>query len=106
MTVSEKALWKSWAEQLRQEMMTGLAGEVTKSVDAIISETSSGKAESTLRSARFWRACQAGKSPNDFLATAGFEVEFEQDDKRNVHEVTLRLNETWMTILQGVLDRK
>ena len=106
MTVSEKALWKSWAEQLRQEMMTGLAPEVTMSVDAIISGTSTSKAESTLRSARFWRACQAGKSPNDFLATAGFEVEFEQDDQRNVHEVTLRLNETWMTILQGVLDRK
>ncbi len=54
----------------------------------------------------FLRTCQLGKSPNDFLASAGFEIEFEQDDDRVVREVTLRLNRTWMNILEQVLDRK
>ena len=62
--------------------------------------------QNTLRSERFWRACQAGASPNDTLARAGFEIEFQPDKERSVQEVTLRLNETWLTILQGVLDRK
>jgi hypothetical protein len=106
MAVQEKTRWKNWADGLRQEMMTSLTAEVTKTVDSIISETATTKAESTLRSARFWRACQSGKSPNDFLSTAGFEIEFQQDDGSNVDEVTLRLNETWMSILLGVLDRK
>jgi hypothetical protein len=106
MSVQEKTRWKNWADKLRQEMMTSLTAEVTKSVDSITSETSTTKAESTLRGARFWKACQAGKSPNDVLATAGFEIDFEQDDDRKVQEVTLRLNSTWMEILQRVLDRK
>ena len=106
MTVQEKTRWKNWADSLRKEMMTNLKAEVTKSVEAITSETSTNKSESTLRSARFWRACQSGKSPNDFLARAGFEIEFQQDEERNVREVTLRLNKTWLTILHGVLDRK
>ena len=106
MAVSEKARWKTWADCLRQEMMTNLTSQVTKSVQAITTETATTKAESTLRSGRFWRACQSGKSPNDVLATAGFEIEFEQNEEGNVGEVTLRLNESWMTILQRVLDRK
>ena len=52
MTVSEKKRWKNWADCLRQEMMTGLTAEVTKSVEAITAETATSKAESTLRSAR------------------------------------------------------
>jgi len=87
-------------------MMGSLTAEVTKSVEDIISETATTKVDSTLRSVRFWKACQSGKSPNDFLSTAGFEIEFEQDEERNVREVTLRLNESWMSILQRVLDRK
>jgi hypothetical protein len=106
MTVQEKTRWKKWADGLRQEMMTSLTPEVTKSVDSITSETATTKAESTLRSVRFWKACQTGKSPNDFLATAGFEVEFQEDDDRHVQEVTLRLNKTWLNILQGVLERQ
>lgn len=106
MSVQEKTRWKNWADGLRKDMMTGLTPEVTKSVADITSETSTTKAESTLRSVRFWKACQAGKSPNDVLSTAGFEIDFEPDDQRHVHEVTLRLNETWMSILQKVLDRK
>jgi len=106
MSVPEKARWKNWAEGLRQEMMTGLKTEVTKSVDAISSETATTRAEKTLRSVRFWRALQSGNSPNDVLAAAGFEIEFQEADDRTVSEVTLKLNETWMTILQGVLDRK
>ena len=105
MKVQDKTLWKNWAVNLRQEMMTSLTAEVTKSVEAITSETATTKADSTLRSARFWLACQSGKSPHDSLATAGFEVEFQQDQKGNVQEVTLRLNQTWMTILNRVLDR-
>jgi hypothetical protein len=106
MTVQEKAKWKDWADGLRQEMMTSLTTEVTKSVEVITSETATTKADSTLRSVRFWRACQQGKSPNDFLSKAGFEIEFQQDEQRVVQEVTLRLNQTWMTILDRVLERK
>ncbi|MEX0818638.1 MAG: hypothetical protein WD070_03565 [Pirellulaceae bacterium] len=87
-------------------MMTSLTSEVTKSVEAITVETATTKAGNTLRSQRFWRACQAGDSPNDFLSRAGFEIEFQPDEDRGVHEVTLRLNETWMMILRGVLERK
>ena len=105
MTNQEKAKWKTWADSLRQEMMTGLTAEVTKSVDDIISETASTRAESTLRSAKFWEA-KSGTSPREVLASAGFEIEVEQDEQRNVQEVSLRLNPTWMTILDRVLERK
>ena len=106
MSVQEKTRWKNWADKLRQEMMTSLTAEITKSVESITTETRTTKAESTLHGARFWKACQAGKSPNDVLAVAGFEIDFEQDDDRKVQEVTLRLNSTWMDIMQRVLDRK
>jgi hypothetical protein len=106
MTGQEKAKWKDWADSLRQDMMTSLTTEVTKSVEIITSETATSKADSTLRSVRFWRACQQGKSPNDALAKAGFEIEFEPNELRSVQEVTLRLNQTWMTILDRVLERK
>ena len=106
MAVQEKTRWKKWADSLRQEMMTNLTPEVTKSVDAISAETATTKAENTVRSERFWKACQAGNSPNDFLAAAGFEIDFESDDERVVQEVTLKLNKTWMDIMQRVLDRK
>jgi len=106
MTVQEKTRWKTWADGLRQEMMTSFTEEVTRSVESITSETETTRAESSLRSARFWRACQVGDSPNDVFAKAGFEIEFEQDDERNVTEVTLRLNKTWMSILQQVLERR
>lgn len=106
MAVTEKTRWKDWADSLRQEMMTNLTAEVTKSIDAIISETETTKAASTIRSVRFWKACQAGKSPNDALLTAGFEIDFESEDDRSVREVTLSLNPTWMAILQPVLDRQ
>lgn len=106
MAVQEKTRWKNWADGLRQTMMTSLKPEVTKSVEAITSETATTKAESTLRSVRFWQACQAGDSPNDVLAKAGFEIEFQPDEARHVQEVTLRLNQSWLTILQRVLDRE
>ncbi len=82
-----------------------MTAKVTKSVESITNETATTKSESTLRSERFWRACQNGESPNDVFAKAGFEIDFDQDEKRKVHEVTLRLNSTWMGILQKVLDR-
>jgi hypothetical protein len=106
MAVQEKIRWKNWADRLRQEMMASLTTEVTKSVETITAESATTKAENILRSERFWRGCQSGKSPNDFLTRAGFEIEFQADEKRNVQEVTLRLNQTWMTILNRVLDRK
>lgn len=87
-------------------MMTGLEPQVTRSVASIASETASSKAESTLHSVRFWKACQAGTAPNDALRAAGFEVEFEPSPDRSVQQVTLRLNPTWMSILQRVLDRR
>ncbi len=106
MTVGEKARWKNWADGLRQQMMTSLKAEVTKSVEAITTETATTKAKSSLRSARFWRACQLGEVPNDVLSTAGFEIDFQQDERGNVGEVTLRLNQTWRTIQDHVLARK
>ena len=106
MAIQEKARWKNWAESLRQEMMTSLTAEVTKSVEAISTETATQKADSTLQSVRFWRDCQSGKSPNDFLVKSGFNVEFREDENSCVQEVTLKLNSTWMEILQRVLDRK
>ncbi len=105
MSVQEKTRWKNWADRLRQEMMTGKTPAVTKTVESICSEIESSKAESTLHSVRFWKACQTGKSPNDALATAGFEIDFEPGDDKKVKEITLRLNPTWMAILQQVLDR-
>jgi len=106
MTVQEKTRWKEWAEGLRQEMMVGLTVDVTKSVLAILAATGTTKSEKTLRSERFWLACQAGTSPNETLSKAGFEIEFEADENRQVEQVTLRLNQIWRDILQGVLDRQ
>jgi len=94
MSVQEKVRWKNWADRLRQEMMTGLEPEVTRSVKSIATETATTKAESTLHSVRFWKACQAGKSPNDALTIAGFEIDFEPTEERSVQNVTLRLNQT------------
>jgi hypothetical protein len=105
MSMQEKVRWKNWADQLRKEMMTSLTPEVTKTVQAITQETATTKAESTLKSVRFWKSCQAGKSPNDTLVIAGFIIEF-QEEERVVNDVTLKLNPTWMAILQRVLDRK
>ena len=99
MTVQEKKRWKEWADGLRQEMMGSRTTDVTKSVDAIVTATASTKGEKTLRSERFWIACQAGTSPNEVLAKAGFEIEFQANGDRRVEEVTLRLNQTWRDIL-------
>ena len=105
MAVSEQKLWKAWADELRQQLMKGLQPEVTKSVADIALETGTSKAEQTLRGARFWRACQSGQKPNHILATAGFEIEFTQDEDGKVQNVTLRLDESWLTIMQRVIDR-
>ena len=106
MAVQEKIRWKEWADSLRQEMMGSLTSKVTKSVESIAEEVATTKSENTWRSERFWRSCRDGASPNDFLTVAGFEVEFQAREDRCVEEVTLRLNETWMAILQRVLDRQ
>ncbi len=106
MKVPEKTRWRNWADELRQELMTGLQSEATKSVEDIISETGTTKAESTLHSVGFWTSCQSGKAPNDFLTAAGFEIDFEPDDAKHVGQVTLRLNKSWMEILNRVLDRQ
>ena len=106
MAVPEKKRWKEWADALRQEMMSSRTIDVTKSVDDIIAATATTKGEKTVRSERFWRACQAGTSPNEVLAKAGFEIEFEAGDDRRVEKVTLRLNPTWRSILQGALKRR
>ena len=105
MSAQEKTRWKKWAEALRQQMMTSLTPEVTKTVEEISSETASSKAASTLQSARFWQSCQDGKSPNEVLTVAGFEIDFDAQDKK-VAEVTFRLNSTWMLILNRVLERQ
>lgn len=106
MAVQEKVLWMNWAENLRKEMMTGLTPNKTKLVADIISETGTTKSETVVSSLRFWKDCQQGKGPHGCLIAAGFEVEFIPCEDRTIREVTLRLNGTWMAILQRVLDRK
>ncbi len=106
MVVQNQARWKNWADSLRKEMMGSLTPEVTKSVTTIADETATTLAESTLHKERFWLVRQSGKSPIHILTTAGFEIELQQDEKSNVQEVTFKLNETWLRIMQGVLDRK
>lgn len=103
---SEKARWKKWADSLRQEMMVALTPQVTKSVETIATETGSTKGKETLKSIAYWRSCQSGASANDSLSVAGFEIDFQEDQDRRVSEVTLKLNSTWLSIMQKVLDRR
>ena len=103
---NDKTRWKNWADCLRQEMMVTLTPEVCKSIDAIVEETGTTKAQRTLRSVAFWRSCQSGASANNSLFVAGFDIEFQEDENRCVSEVTLKLNSTWRFIMQKVLDRK
>ena len=65
--MEEKKRWKEWADALRQEMMTSLTADVDKSVDDIIAATATTKAEKTVRSERFWLACQAWYSEYEIL---------------------------------------
>jgi len=106
MTVRDKVRWREWADGLRQTMMSELTPHVTKSVEDIINETSTEKSPSVLGTPKFWKACQAGKGTNDTLSKAGFEIEFESNDEGKVEAVTLQLNDTWRSIMQGVLDRR
>ena len=103
MAVQERVLWLRWAEELRKEMMTGKMPVVTRTVTSIAEETKTAKSTKVLSSARFWRDCQAGKGPQGCLVGAGFVVEFAEGQA--VENVTLRLNATWLAILQRVLDR-
>lgn len=106
MSVRDKTRWREWAERLRQEMMTALTPEVTKSVDTITEETGTDKSPSVLHSRRFWTSCQTAQGSNDTLVKAGFEVEFQPNEESEVELVTLRLNGTWRAIMQRVLDRR
>ncbi|MCU0958963.1 MAG: hypothetical protein MUF48_02560 [Pirellulaceae bacterium] len=106
MAARDKTLWKEWAERLRQEMMTGLTPQVTKSVDAIGTEIGTEKSSTVLHSRRFWSACQSAQGANDVLVKAGFIVEFASNGESEVDMVTLRLNDTWQSIMQNVIDRR
>ena len=87
-------------------MMRDLEPEVTKSVDKIADEIGTNKSASVLCSRRFWKTCQAGKSPNSAITKAGFEIDFEANGQDEIDTVTFRLNDTWKGIMQRVLDRK
>lgn len=106
MSVAEKTRWGQWATDLRQKMMRELSPQVTRSIDEIAEETGTQKTTTVLHSRRFWNSCQAGKSPNDSLVKAGFEIEFEPNDDDVIENVTLRLNQTWSQIMQRVVDRQ
>lgn len=106
MLVRDKKRWREWADQLRQEMMSELTSQVTKSVHTITRETETEKSPSVVRSRQFWNAFQAGKGSDDTLVKAGFEIEFEPNEKGEIDSVTLRLNGTWQAIMQRVLDRR
>ena len=98
--------WKDWADTLRQEMMTGLVPEITKSVDEITEETGTEKSSSTLHSQRFWNACRDGQGSHGTIVKAGFEVSYKVNGEGKVDAVTFRLNESWRSILQRVMDRQ
>jgi hypothetical protein len=102
----EQKRWKDWADTLRQEMMAGLVGEVSKTVDDISKETGTEKSDSTLHSQKFWNACIRGEGSNATLCRAGFELSYVATDAGKVEVVTLRLDASWQAILQRVLDRK
>ena len=102
---SDKGRWKKWADSLRQEMMIALTPQVTKSVDAIAAETGTTKSKKTLKKVAFWRSCQTGAIANDSLIAAGFEIEFQENEDRCVSEVTFKLNSTWLSIMQKVINR-
>jgi hypothetical protein len=106
LTIQEKSRWKKWADRLRQEMMTSRIPEVTKTIVEISSETGTTKAQSTLVGARFWKSCQLGAAPNDVLKIAGFEIAFELGADSKVEQVTLKLNRTWMDILERAVAKK
>ena len=106
MSVRDKVRWKTWADDLRQTMMTDLTAQVTKSVEEIIEETATEKSPTVLGTQRFWKSCQTGKGTNDTLSKAGFEIEFGPNDEGKVDTVTLQLNGTWRAIMQRVLDRR
>jgi hypothetical protein len=106
MSVQEKSRWKKWADQLRQEMMMSRTPEITKTITEISSETGTTKAHSTLVGTRFWTSCQQGVAPNDVLVIAGFEVAFALGQDSKVAAVTLKLNRTWMDILQRAAAKK
>jgi hypothetical protein len=106
MAVQEKVLWTNWASSLREQMMTGKIPKVAKLVADISEETQTTKSPKVLSSARFWKDCQMGKGPQGSLLSAGFEVDFKVEEDNSIKQVTLQLNNTWMTILQRVLDRQ
>ncbi|MFK7737971.1 MAG: hypothetical protein AB8B50_18215 [Pirellulaceae bacterium] len=103
--LSDKARWKKWADNLRQEMMVSLTPEVCKPIEAIMEESETTKTEKRLRSAAFWKACQGGTTANDAIVVAGFEIDYNVEDDGTVCEVTFKLNSTWHSIMQKVLDR-
>lgn len=106
MAVQEKVLWLNWAENLRKEMMTGLTPHTTKLVSEIAEETKTTKSAKMVGSPRFWKDCQSGKGPQGCLVGAGFVVEFAPSEDQTIQQVTLRLNGTWLEIMQRVLDRR
>ena len=70
MSVRDKTRWREWAERLRQEMMSALTPQVTKSVDTITEEIGTDKSPSVLHSSRFWSSCQTAQGTNDTLVKA------------------------------------
>ncbi|MDA0660974.1 MAG: hypothetical protein O2931_10920 [Planctomycetota bacterium] len=106
MSVRENTRWKEWADGLRQSMMKDLTSEVIKTVDAITEETGSDRSRNVLHSRRFWDSYQVGKSPHDVFLKAGLELEFKPNEKSEIDVITIRLNKTWKSIMQRVLDRQ
>ncbi len=98
--------WKEWADTLRQSMMAGRIGQITKSVDEISQETGTEKSATTLHSQKFWNACRDGEGSHGTLSKAGFQLSFAPNAAGKVDTVTFRLNESWLAILQRVLDRQ
>jgi hypothetical protein len=98
--------WKTWADDLRQSMMTSQVSEVTKSVSDISKETETERPAKVLSSQRFWNACRDGQESHKTIAKAGFDINYEPNAAGHVEAVTFRLNGTWLAILQRVLDRQ
>ncbi|HEU0068070.1 MAG TPA: hypothetical protein VFQ26_02260 [Nitrospiraceae bacterium] len=106
MSVKENTRWKEWAERLRQRMMAELTTEVALPVERIRTEIKTDKSASAMRTRKFWTAFQAEADTNNVLRKAGFHIDFVPNANGDVEVVTLRLNDTWKSIMQRVLDRR
>lgn len=93
--------WKEWAVRLRMRMMRQRLVEVTLPVEQIYEEVGFGGPFEDLQSYSYWNSCRRHIQYWDTLFKQGLEVEFEVNDHGTVDEVTLSLDESWRSLMEG-----